>query len=594
VTVAPDPADADRADSGDAQAGRTHDRSVAAEGGRASGRATAADRAAAEAAAARREGPDGRRRLVFAVVDGCSPPQLRRAIDEGRAPMLARAVEEGQLHESVAAFPSVTPVCATALATGVRQDRHRIPSINWWDRSRGRYVEYGSSFSASRRLGIARQVADVTYHLNGRHLAPEVPTVFESLDDAGVRTAGTTFLITRGRYRHAIARDRTMTKLAASVFRAPIMGPRELFFADLVATRDTPCRSRFGHPGMRDQHAGCVSAHLVEEDLVDFLLLSLPDNDTHSHKHGPAAQIDSIALADEELRRVIDAAGGPDRFFAEWALVVASDHGHTLVERAADPRPAFEPFGITGPKGPGRRDRIAYSPASRAAMVYVLDPLERPSLLPQLIDAGREAEGVEFVIWREDDGTAVIASGSESAAIGELRFRKAGEGAGGDGAGDGSEAGASESRGTGSGGSPDPDRAAWQTVRDQRGGTWKVAGDLDVVGASVQDGVLVSASHPDPLGRCWSALTCVNSGDLLLSASAGVEFPDWGGVHHLGGGSHGSLRADDAVGILIHTGLHDQGDPRGRPELDPGAWSIEDATPLILRHFGATPAKTPA
>jgi hypothetical protein len=565
VTVAPDRADADRAaaPAGGREPGRTT--TAAPAGGREPGRTTTADRTAAEAAAARREGPDGRRRLVFAVVDGCSPPQLQRAIDEGRAPMLARAVEEGQLHESVAAFPSVTPVCATALATGVRQDRHRIPSINWWDRSRGRYVEYGSSFSASRRLGIARQLADVTYHLNGRHLAPEVPTVFESLDDAGVRTAGTTFLITRGRYRHAIARDRTMTKLAASVFRAPIMGPRELFFADLVATRDTPCRSRFGHPGMRDQHAGCVSAHLVQEDLVDFLLLSLPDNDTHSHKHGPEAQIDSIALADEELRRVIDAAGGPDRFFAEWALVVASDHGHTLVERAADPRPAFDPFGITGPKGPGRKDRIAYSPASRAAMVYVLDPLERPSLLPQLIDAGREAEGVELVIWREDDGSAVIASGSESAVIGELRFRKAGEGAG-----------------------------AWRTVRDQRGGTWEVAGDLDVVGATVEDGVLSSASHPDPLGRCWSALACVNSGDLLLSASAGVEFPDWGGVDHLGGGSHGSLRADDAVGILIHAGLHDQDDPRGRPELDPGAWSIEDATPLILRHFGATPAQTPA
>jgi hypothetical protein len=566
VTVAPDRADADRGDTGGGAADRAAaDRSDGSD--RASSGVTAADRAAAQAAAARRAGPDGRRRLVFAVVDGCSPPQLRRAIDEGRAPMLARAVQEGRLHESAAAFPSVTPVCATALATGVRQDRHRIPSINWWDRSRGRYVEYGSSFSASRRLGIARQLADVTYHLNGRHLAPEVPTVFESLDDAGVRTAGTTFLITRGRYRHAIARDRTMTKLAASVFRAPIMGPRELFFADLVATRDTPCRSRFGHPGMRDQHAGCVSAHLVQEDLVDFLLLSLPDNDTHSHKHGPEAQIDSIALADEELRRVIDAAGGPDRFFADWALVVASDHGHTLVERAADPRPAFEPFGITGPKGPGKKDRIAYSPASRAAMVYVLDPLERPSLLPQLVDAGREAEGVELVIWREDDGTAVIASGSESAAIGELRFRKVGEG---------------------------PAAAAWRTVRDQRGGTWQVAGDLDVVGATVQDGVLASASHPDPLGRCWSALTCVNSGDLLLSASAGVEFPDWGGVHHLGGGSHGSLRADDAVGILIHTGLHDQDDPRGRPELDPGAWSIEDATPLILRHFGATPAQTPA
>jgi hypothetical protein len=544
------------------------------------------------------------------VIDGCPPAQLRRAIAAGRAPVLARAVREGQLHESVAAFPSVTPVCATALATGVRQDRHRIPSINWWDRSRERYVEYGSSFQASRRLGIARQLADVTYNLNGRHLAPEVETVYEALDDAGVRTGGTTFLITRGRHRHRLARDRFATKLAASVMRAPMMGPKELFFADLVATRETPCRSRFGHPGMRDQHAGCVSAHLVEHDLVDFLLLSLPDNDTHSHAHGPDAMLDSIAEADAEIARVAEAAGGLDRFFAEWALVVASDHGHALVERRAEPREAFESFGITGPGGRRRKDRIAFCPASRSAMVYVLDPADREELLPELVAAGRGADGVELVVWREPDGTGVIAAASGSTARGELRFRPAPEAAS---SADGPAAagGAPGTTGSpaGSAGSatvaPAPAAPAAGTavattelpetlVRDERGGTWIVRGTLAVVGATVTGGVLRSASHPDPLGRCWSALTCVNSGDLLLSAEPGAEFPDWGGIDHVGGGSHGSLRADDAVGILIHHGLHDQDDPRGRPELAPEAWSIEDATPMILRHFGVGPTAAPA
>ncbi len=483
--------------------------------------------------------------------------------------MLARAVAEGRLHESVAAFPSVTPVCATALATGVRQDRHRIPSINWWDRSRDRYVEYGSSFGASRRLGIARQLADVTYHLNGRHLAPEVETVYESLDDAGVRTGGTTFLVTRGRHRHRLARDRVATKLAARVLRAPMMGPKELFFADLVATRETPCRSRFGHPGMRDQHAGCVSAHLVEQDLVDFLLLSLPDNDTHSHAHGPDAQVESIAAADAELARVAEAAGGVDRFFAEWALVVASDHSHTLVTRRADPRAAFEPFGITGPGARRAKDRIAWCPASRAAMLYVLDPMERAVLVPQLVAAGREAEGVELVVWRDEDGTGVITSATDSTVEGEVRFRPA--------APDGRPLDPAD------GVAPGPGE---QVLRDQRGGTWLVRGELGIVGGETHDGVLVSTSHPDPLGRCWSALTCVNSGEVLLSAGPGAEFPDWGGFDHLGGGSHGSLRADDAVGILIHHGLSDQDDPRGRPELADDAWSIEDATPIIRRHFG--------
>jgi len=487
------------------------------------------------------------KRLVFAVIDGCGPAQLRRAIDEGRAPMLARAVREGELHPSVAAFPSVTPVCATALATGVRQDRHRIPSMNWWDRSRERYVEYGSSFAASRRLGIVRQLADTVYHLNGRHLAPEVPTVFESLDDRGIRTAGTTFLVYRGRFRHELAKSSAMNRVASTVFRKPVMGPRELFYADLFASRETGCRSQFGLPGVRDQHAGCVGAHLIERDLVDFLLLSLPDNDTHSHKHGPDAQVDSIAAADEQLARIAEAAGGLDRFLAEWALVVASDHGHTLVRRRGEIRPSFERFGIARPSGPRRRDRIAFCPASRSAMIYVLDPGERDALLPELVAAGRVADGVELVVWR-DGVEGVIAAGPEADGEGELRF------------------------------------APGDEVADTRGRRWRIRGDLDLVGGRIEDGVLRSDSHPDPLGRCWSALQCVNAGDVILSAAEGVEFPDWGDVEHVGAGSHGSLRAEDSVGVLVLHGLEG-----GSPVEADRTWSIEDPVPLILRHFDAQP-----
>ncbi len=48
-------------------------------------------------------------------------------------------------------------------------------------------------------------------------------------------------------------------------------------------------------PGVRDRHSGCVSAYMVEHDLFDFLLLSLPDNDWYSHKRGPEGQVQSIA-----------------------------------------------------------------------------------------------------------------------------------------------------------------------------------------------------------------------------------------------------------------------------------------------------------
>jgi hypothetical protein len=68
---------------------------------------------------------------------------------------------------------------------------------------------------------------------------------------------------------------------------------------------------------------------------------------------------------------------------------------------------------------------------------------------------------------------------------------------------------------------------------------------------------------------------------VLLSAAPGWEFPDWGGVDHVGGGSHGSLHACDSLGALVFCGV---APPPARAE--DGAWSIADITPMILAHFG--------
>jgi hypothetical protein len=274
-------------------------------------------------------------KLVLTVIDGLKPSALERAVSTGRAPVLGLLMERGTYVDGcVAAFPSVTPACAATIATGHFQDRHRIPSMNWWWRDERRYVEYGSSFGASRKFGINRQLVDTVYRMNMEHLAPETPTVFEALDDAGVRTAGTTYLIYRGRHDHEVSRDSALTRIAGqTLFRRPIKGPRELFYADLYASRRTPCRSQLGMPGIRDQHTGCVGAFLVEHDLFDFLLLSFPDNDTHSHKFGPHAQVQSVHEADRQLERVMHAGGGPDQFLAEHAVVVVADHSHALLPR---------------------------------------------------------------------------------------------------------------------------------------------------------------------------------------------------------------------------------------------------------------------
>src|SRR3984957_18348871 len=224
-------------------------------------------------------GPNGEpRKLVLVVVDAMKQSMLERAIAAGRAPAMALVRERGvYVEDCVAAFPSVTPVCAATITTGVGPDEHGIPSMNWYHRDESRYVEYGSSFSATRQFGVLRSITDTVYRMNSEHLSHDVETVFESLDDADVRTAGTTYLIYRGRYEHEVAQESALARIVTStLFRRTILGPKELFYADLYASRKTGCKGQLGLPGVRDQHTGCVGSYLAEHDLYDFMLYSLP------------------------------------------------------------------------------------------------------------------------------------------------------------------------------------------------------------------------------------------------------------------------------------------------------------------------------
>src|ERR687886_1835154 len=280
---------------------------------------------------------------------------LDQAIAEERAPVLAALRERGHyVRDCVSTFPSVTPVASAAIATGTGPAGHGVPSMNWYHRGEERYVEYGSSFPATRAFGVVRSLYDTVYNMNMAHLSRARKTVFEHLDDAGLRTACTTWLIYRGRTRHEPSTDSRLGRLAkAAQFRHAVWASRELFYADMFDSRNTGCTSTLGLPGQRDQHTGCVGAYLVENDLFDFLLASLPDNDTYSHKRGPYAQVTSIASADRALERIMHAAGGPDEFLAEHAVIVMSDHSQIAVVDEINLAQALSSYELSRPTAIG-------------------------------------------------------------------------------------------------------------------------------------------------------------------------------------------------------------------------------------------------
>jgi predicted AlkP superfamily pyrophosphatase or phosphodiesterase len=75
-------------------------------------------------------------------------------------------------------------------------------------------------------------------------------------------------------------------------------------------------------------------------------------------------------------------------------------------------------------------------------------------------------------------------------------------------------------------------------------------------------------------GRAARALANPNAGDVVVSASPGVEFADLGGRHHAGGGSHGSLLDGDSLVPMLVVG-------GAEPPSE-----IAGVAPLVLEHFG--------
>src|ERR671924_2362864 len=247
------------------------------------------------------------RKLVLVVVDAMHPEMLLRAIEEGAAPTFGALLERGKLVEDcVSSFPSVTPVACSELMTGTGPAGHWVMGMNWYHRVERRYIEYGSSFEATRTFGLFRAMYDLVYNMNLDHLSWEAPTLFERLGDAGVRTATTPFLIYRGRRRHQLSLEGLMRRVAvAANFRHAVWGPEELFYGELYASRRVPCKPTLARPGTRDAYSACVGRELIADDGYEFLLFSLPDNDHHSHRFGPEAQLESIALADAAFAELV-------------------------------------------------------------------------------------------------------------------------------------------------------------------------------------------------------------------------------------------------------------------------------------------------
>lgn len=329
--------------------------------------------------------------VVLVVIDGLTPS----VFEQSETPALSFLREHGTYRRAVSTFPSLTPVCASSIATGSHPDVHRIPHLVWYDREEHRLVEYGSSFAALVAAGTRRSIVDTIFNMNAKHLGP-APTVFESLDDAGLRTAAVNFTCYRGRTEHRPTVP-GLTRVAR--------GPRRFFFYNLFESDATgaPLSVRKRNAGTIDEYAAAVGRWLVTRDCFDFFLFYLSDYDYASHSLGPEGAAVKLADADRAIGGLFDAAGGPDEFLERYDVILCSDHGQTAVHSAARLEDAFAGLTLHRRAGLARAD-VAVCASNRAAQVYRLPLCEEPvRALAERLDGRPEVDVTLFL----EDGEAV-------------------------------------------------------------------------------------------------------------------------------------------------------------------------------------------
>jgi predicted AlkP superfamily pyrophosphatase or phosphodiesterase len=482
-----------------------------------------------------------RRKVVLIVVDGLGRAVFERAVAEGRAPTIAQLLERGTLHAPCASsFPSLTPVCLSAIATGRHPDGSFIPGLTWYRRGEGRFVEYGSSFGATLVEGTLESVNDSMLNLNHLHLSQQVRTVFEAVEDAGLVAGAINFYVFRGRTRHPLA-HRPLGALARRIgFTDAVYGPSRFFFGELFQSDMTGAPPNIGLGGGNDRHAAAVGRWLVARDGFDFLLFYLPEVDMASHRSGPDEVLEAVGRADEAIAELVSPCGGVDGFLERYAVVLVADHGQSRVTETTDLRDALEGLRLftSSRASDPARSAVALAASNRAGMLYRLTDAPSARTL-----AGRleELPGVDLVAFREGSLHVVRRAGRE------LRFSRD------------------------EGGRP-----------DRRHTRWSIAGDGDVLELEGEGG-LSSRRYPNPLERLAGLLDSVNAGEVVCSAALGHEFLDAGGSHHLGGGSHGSLLAEDSTVPLVTAGL----DAPGALPAEP---SITDVRGLVLGALGLSAA----
>ncbi|OZU87696.1 hypothetical protein CIL03_15120 [Virgibacillus indicus] len=475
--------------------------------------------------------------VILLNIDSLMSKPLEVAVQTGKAPAPQYLMENGNyIPNMVTSFPTMSVTIDSSLLTGAYADKHCIPGLNWFDTSEKQFINYGTGFRETFRIGMRRSVHNMLYRLNNEHLSSRVTTIYEELADKGIPSASINSFVYRGNTPQLLHVPRllsTLTHFKDGEWTTKATSIFSLGTFSKLRSKSVPMQIAAGNY----KYTAREIRHLIRKSkLPGFTFCIFQDMDARIHFKGPM-DIKGIARIDKEIQKVLNLYPSWEEALGRNIWMVMGDNGHAPMgskyrDFIIDLRKILKKYRIAKIQRPvSQKSQLVLSVNQRMAYIYVLD---KNLPLSTIVEHLKNDQRIDIIAWK-NEGSVNVVSGMRE---GSLQYHPGGE---------------------------------YKDIYDQR---WSLDGDAKLVDLNITNDKRVSyGDYPDALARIYGALHSHSGRFIVVNAKPGCEFKAQSTPFHLGGAAHGSLHKQESLVPLVIAGT----------ALKPNFPRLVDMKELILR-----------
>ena len=456
--------------------------------------------------------------IILLNIDSLMPQALEVAAQSGRAPALQFLMEHGTyFSDMVTSFPAMSVTIDSSLLTGTYADQHRIPGLHWFDTRNKQFINYGTGFRETLRIGLQRSSHNMLYRLNHEHLSNDVTTIYEDLAKKGIPSASINSFVYRGNKAQRLKTPKFLsafTHFENGEWVASVPSIFSLGVFSKIRPRGVPTKIAAGNY----KYVAKELRYLIHrKKLPGFTFCIFQDMDLRIHLKGPL-DLKLIIKIDKEIQKIFNMYPSWEDAISQNVWMVIGDNGHSATgtshrKNLIDLRKTFKKFQIARiHQKVTKKDQLALCVNQRMTYIYLLD---KSVSYNELIELLKKDSRIDIIAWKNGQDVYVVSGVKD----GILTFRPNGN------------------------------------YIDMYNQSWSVEGALDILDLRLTKNQFLSyGDYPDALSRIFGSLNSHIGQFIVANAKPGYEFKAQSTPDHMSGAAHGSLHRQESNVPLIIAG----------------------------------------